>query len=98
MIFERNAGGIAQALDALCYHPLDVALAVVAIFRKIPQKIGIRTPRLQQLLGNWVHLGKAIVAQDDIQRVVNVSERAGHVVQRDMQLTFLLGEIPLNAL
>ena len=54
------------------------------------QKVGVWAPRLEQLRWNRVHSGKPVVADDDVQVVVGVNERAGHVVQSDLELRFLV--------
>ena len=83
-------GRIAQALDALRDQGLDVALAVVAVLGEEAQEGGIGPAGLQQLRRRRVHLAEAVVAEDDVQIVVGVDERARHVVERDMELGFLL--------
>ena len=72
---------------------VEVARAVVAVLGQIAQEIGIGTAGLQQLLGYPVHLLEAVVADDDVQIVVRVDQRARHVVERHMELGLLIRQI-----
>jgi hypothetical protein len=65
VILEALPRRIAQTLHAPGDEGIDVALAVVAVFGQIAQKIGIGTAGLQQLLRHLVHLLKAGVADDN---------------------------------
>src|SRR5687767_8032998 len=52
----------------------------------MPQERGIGTARLQQRLGDLIHLLETVVAEDDVQGVIGVDERARHVVERHLQV------------
>ncbi|MEJ2176054.1 MAG: hypothetical protein P8Y76_14435 [bacterium] len=72
---------------------LDVALAVVAVLGQEAQQVGVRPPRLQQLRRDCVHLPEAVVAENEVQPLVGVDERAGHVVEHGMEQAFLVRQI-----
>jgi hypothetical protein len=89
-IFERVVGGVSKARHPSCDERVDIALPVVAIFGQKAQEVGIGATRLKQLARSLIHFFEAIIADDDVQVVIGVNKRAGHVVQSDMELGFLL--------
>jgi hypothetical protein len=91
MVLEAPAGRVAQTVDALGDQGVDVTFAVVAVFGEMAQKVGIGTAGLQQLLRHPVHLFEAIVADDDIEIFVRVDERAGHMIERYLELNIRPG-------
>ena len=90
--------GIAQAFHAPRDQRLDVAFAVVAVRRKVAQELGIGLAGPKQLGRDRIHLPEAVVAEDDVQILVGVDERAGHVVQRHVKLGFLARQFLLRLL
>lgn len=74
---------------------------MIAVRREVAQKIRIGAPVLKQFSRDRIHFPEAIVAEDDIQVLVGVDERARHVVERYVKLgllacQFLLGSFLLR--
>jgi len=86
VIFEGFARWIAQAVDSLGDQHFGVTLAVVPVRCQETQKVRVVTPRLEQMTRGRIHFPEAIVAKHDVQVVVGVDERAGHVIQCNFQL------------
>ena len=97
-VLERICRRVAQAFDAAGNQRVDVAVAVVAVLGQVAQEIGIRPSRLEQFRRHRIHLGEAVVADDDVQILVGVGERARHVVERDMELRFLARDVAFREL
>ena len=60
---------------------IDVPLAVVAVCREMAQKLGIGLAGPKQVAGDRIHLLEAVIAENDLQILVGVNQRTGHVVQ-----------------
>jgi hypothetical protein len=95
-VLERRVRRKAQTLDTLCNHRFDVALAVVPVLGKMAQEGRIWPTGLKQFARHAIHLGEALVADDYIEVVVGVDERARHVLERHMHLRLLRGQIALR--
>ena len=77
---------------------LHVAFAVIAMRREVAQELRIGLAGPKQLGRDRIHLPEAVVAEDDVQILIGVDERAGHVVQRDVKLGFLARQFLLSPL
>ena len=75
---------------------LHVAFAVIAMRRKVAQKLRIGLAGPKQVGGDRIHLLEAVVAEDDVQILIGVDERAGHIVQCDVKLGFLARQLLLR--
>jgi hypothetical protein len=89
---------MAQAFHAPCDHRVDIDIAVVAVCRKVAQKLRIGLAGLEQLGGDRIQLPEAVIAEDDVQLLVSVDECAGHVVQHQVKFGFLARQLLLRLL
>ena len=97
-ILETRSGRMLDAFDAPGDERLDLSFAVVTAFGEVAQEVGIRPAGLQQLRRNAVHFLEALIAEDDVDVLVGVDERARHVIERDVELRLLLPERLLGEL
>jgi hypothetical protein len=68
------------------------------VLGQVAQEARIGPPALQQFARRRVHLGEAVVAEHDVEVVVGIGERAGHVVHGDVQLGFPARDVQLGPL
>jgi hypothetical protein len=85
-VFERLVRGVAKA----CHPPGDerfgIPSSVVAVRCQKAQEVRVWATGRKQLTWGWIHFSEAIIAEDDVQIVIRVDERAGHVVEGDLKL------------
>ncbi len=96
VVLEGLARGIAKAFDPPGDQRTDVALAVIAVLGQEAEHVGIRASTLQELPWDRVHLGETVVAEDEVLLLIGENQRAGHVVERDLQLGLLLRHLLLG--
>ena len=97
-VLEALAGRMAQTFYAPRDQRLHVTFAVIAMHRKVAQKFRIGLAGPKQVGGDWIHFPEAVVAEDDIQILIGVDERPGHVVQCQVKLGFLARQLLLSLL
>jgi hypothetical protein len=98
IVLERDAARVFDAVYPLCDQRIDIARTVIAVLGQVTEEIQIGFAPLQQLARYGVHLGKAVIAQDDVEIGVDVDQRTRHIVERDVKFSLVSRQTLLGLL